>query len=225
MSRVFRLTLAAVMAALLSGLFFQVALADSPDSSQCGADIGVHKQVGDKRFSVKGVITNIAGSNITICGIVVNTSHAKIKGDPNQAMTQKFLVTVVGKISGNTNEAQGVIVHSHSAPSGVTCKNEDQDETDNGKGNQNANPSGQENKNKSEGVGNGNDKNRGQAEAKTADDNAVAGLEKASEKVDDAVQQVSTQATSMSQPVKDSVITILQRLIDSLQKLLSSLKP
>lgn len=220
-----KFALAAVMAGLLSVFFFQLALADSPDSSQCGSDIGVHKQVGDKRFSLKGVITNMNGSNITICGVVVNTSHAKVKGDLSQAMTQKFLVTAVGKVSGNTNEAQEVRVHPNGGPSGATGKNEDdkdkakdKDEDANG-----GNARAEEGKGKPEGVGKGDEKKDGQPDIKSEDNKAVSGLENAEQKVEDAVQHIQAQG-SLPQPVKDNLITVLERLIDSLQKLLSSLR-
>ena len=111
-------------------------LASGPDV--CGADAdsadddgGVHLDIGEKRFSLKGVVTGTSGdpiTSITVCGRSVDVSDAKIKGDLAEAKVEEWLVTVVGKVDGSTLEAQQVRVHERGNPSGETGKPDDDDD-------------------------------------------------------------------------------------------------
>ena len=111
-------------------------LASGPDV--CGADEGsedddrgVHLDIGEKRFSLKGVVTGTSGdpiTSITVCGRSVDVSDAKIKGDLAEAKVEEWLVTVVGKVDGSILEAQQVRVHERGKPSGELGKPDDDDD-------------------------------------------------------------------------------------------------
>ena len=101
-------------------------LASGPDV--CGTDAdseneeqGVHLDIGEKRFSLKGVVTATTSTpitSITVCGVTVDVSDANVKGDLAEAKVEEWLVTVVGKVDGSTLEAQQVRVHERGKPSG-----------------------------------------------------------------------------------------------------------
>ncbi|MBI2303761.1 MAG: hypothetical protein HYU86_03325 [Chloroflexi bacterium] len=135
MSRVAERFVKALVVATFTLFFFSAfSLAHAAGPDVCGADvntadddIGVHMEVGTHRFSVKGVVTDMSGSPtsmIKVCGISIDVSKAKVRGNLAEAKDHHWLVSAEGRVNGSVYVAQEVRVHPQGKPSGEVGKPE-----------------------------------------------------------------------------------------------------
>lgn len=144
------------MALILPAVFlvlssFSIALA-APGNGVCQGE-GEHQQINAKRFSFKGVVTGVSSDakTMTLCGVPVDVSDAKVKGNIQAAKDSGSPVTAVGRVAGTSFRAQEVRVHGEEESAGASEVAEDSKDKDSGK---------------AKGLGKGNDKDNDQPDNK-----------------------------------------------------------